>query len=150
MLARYETLGQSFKFLHACFLICVGEWQLDLAHKIIMKLCERMWTWTCKLLSCIRLFAIPWTIALQAHLSMGFSSQGYWNGLPFPSPLVVLTIHSFNTTGQVVLGPSNARLIGGGRRPSNCSILPGLTAATHRNDLSPSPSNSYWLRIYHL
>ena len=28
----------------------------------------------------------PWTIALQAPLSMGFPRQEYWSGLPFPSP----------------------------------------------------------------
>ena len=28
----------------------------------------------------------PWTIAHQATLSMGFSKQEYWSGLPFPSP----------------------------------------------------------------
>ena len=28
----------------------------------------------------------PWTIALQAPLSMGFSRQEYWSGLPFLSP----------------------------------------------------------------
>ena len=28
----------------------------------------------------------PWTVARQAPLSMGFSRQEYWNGLPFPSP----------------------------------------------------------------
>ena len=27
-----------------------------------------------------------WTVAHQAPLSMGFSSQEYWSGLPFPSP----------------------------------------------------------------
>ena len=31
-------------------------------------------------------FATPWTVARQAPLSMGFSRQEYWNGLPFPSP----------------------------------------------------------------
>ena len=30
--------------------------------------------------------AIPWTGACQAPLSMGFSRQEYWSGLPFPSP----------------------------------------------------------------
>ena len=30
--------------------------------------------------------AIPWTVAHQAPLSMGFSRQEYWSGLPFPSP----------------------------------------------------------------
>ena len=28
----------------------------------------------------------PWTVALQAPLSMGFFRQDYWSGLPFPSP----------------------------------------------------------------
>ena len=28
----------------------------------------------------------PWTVAHPAPLSMGFSKQEYWNGLPFPSP----------------------------------------------------------------
>ena len=31
-------------------------------------------------------FATPWTIARQALLSMGFSRQEYWSGLPFPPP----------------------------------------------------------------
>ena len=39
-----------------------------------------------KLLSHVRLFATPWTVAHQAPLSMGFSRQEYWSGLPFPSP----------------------------------------------------------------
>ena len=39
-----------------------------------------------KLLSCVRLFATPWTVAYQASPSMGFSRQEYWNGVPFPSP----------------------------------------------------------------
>ena len=36
--------------------------------------------------SCVWLFAAPWTRAHQAPLSMGFSRQEYWSGLPFPSP----------------------------------------------------------------
>ena len=27
-----------------------------------------------------------WTVACQSPLSMGFSRQEYWSGLPFPSP----------------------------------------------------------------
>ena len=30
--------------------------------------------------------AAPWTVAHQDPLSMGFSRQEYWSGLPFPSP----------------------------------------------------------------
>ena len=37
-------------------------------------------------LSCIPLFATPWTVAHQAPLSVGFSRQEYWSGLPCPSP----------------------------------------------------------------
>ena len=37
-------------------------------------------------LSRVRLFATPWTVSLQAPLSMGFPSPEYWSGLPFPSP----------------------------------------------------------------
>ena len=36
--------------------------------------------------SCVRLFATLWTVAHQAPLSMGFSRQEYWWGLPVPSP----------------------------------------------------------------
>ena len=35
--------------------------------------------------SCLTL-CDPMTVAYQAPLSMRFSSQGYWSGLPFPSP----------------------------------------------------------------
>ena len=34
----------------------------------------------------VRFFAAPWTAAHQAPLSMEFSRQEYWIGLPFPSP----------------------------------------------------------------
>ena len=39
-----------------------------------------------KSLSRVRLLATPWTMAYQDPLSMGFSRQEYWSGLPFPSP----------------------------------------------------------------
>ena len=38
------------------------------------------------MLSHVRLFATPWTAAYQAPLSMGFSKQEYWSGVPLPSP----------------------------------------------------------------
>ena len=41
------------------------------------------WWFSCK--SCLTL-ATPWTVAHQAPLSVGFSRQEYWSGLPFPSP----------------------------------------------------------------
>ena len=48
-----------------------------------------------KLLSRVRLFAVPWTVAYQAPLSMGFSRQEYWSGLPFPS-LKEAVVHIHN------------------------------------------------------
>ena len=37
-------------------------------------------------LSHVQLFATQWTVAHQAPLSMEFSRQEYWSGLPFPTP----------------------------------------------------------------
>ena len=46
------------------------------------------WKWKVKVksLSHIWLFVTPWTAAYQAPLSMGFSRQEYWSGVPSPSP----------------------------------------------------------------
>ena len=38
------------------------------------------------MLSRVQLFAVPWTVAYQAPLSLEFSRQEYWSGLPFPLP----------------------------------------------------------------
>ena len=53
-----------FVCLFVCFLIFVVVWYL----------------------SSVQLFAIPWTITHQAPLSMEFSRQEYWSGMPCPSP----------------------------------------------------------------
>ena len=37
--------------------------------------------------SCVWLFVILWTVTHQAPLSIGFSRQEYWSGLPFPSSM---------------------------------------------------------------
>ena len=58
------------------------------------------WKWKVevKLLSRVWPSATPWTAAFQAPLSIGFSRQEYWSGVPLPSPwslcylLVILTI----------------------------------------------------------
>ena len=36
--------------------------------------------------SCVQLFATLWTVSHQSLLSMEFSRQEYWSGLPFPTP----------------------------------------------------------------
>ena len=49
-----------------------------------MYVCIHTHTCMCMLscFSCVQLFATLWTIACQAPLSMGFSRQEYWSGLP--------------------------------------------------------------------
>ena len=46
------------------------------------------WKWKVKVKSLSRVWlpATPWTAAYQAPLSMGFSRQEYWSGVPMPSP----------------------------------------------------------------
>ena len=42
--------------------------------------------YVCVCLLSVRLFATTWTVACQDPLSMQFSRQEYWSGLPFPPP----------------------------------------------------------------
>ena len=52
------------------------------------KLCYILVIYVCALrhFSCAWLFVIPWTVAHQAPLSIGFSRQDYWSRLPCPAP----------------------------------------------------------------
>ena len=66
-------------------LVCCSPWcckiKSDWATKLKMQLgCKS------ESLSHLWLFVTPWTVAPQAPLSMEFSRQEYWSGLPFPSP----------------------------------------------------------------
>ena len=77
----------------------IRRWQINTEERysslfVIRKLqIKKIWNTTTtyllkvkvKSLSCVRLFATPWTVAHQAPPSMGFSRQEYWSGLPFPS-----------------------------------------------------------------
>ena len=61
----------------------------SLVHTVMLKvqlLCRKRKERQMKSLSRVRLFGAPWTVAYQAPPSMGFSKQGYWSRLPFPSP----------------------------------------------------------------
>ena len=52
------------------------------------------WKWKVKVksLSHVQLVATPWTAAYQSPLSVGFSKQEYWSGLPLPSPDALLRL----------------------------------------------------------
>ena len=69
------------------------------------KTCGQSWSqWSvhAQLLSRVRVFGTPWTVAHQAPLSMEFPRQEYWSALPFPSPgnLPDLGIESRSSTLQ--------------------------------------------------
>ena len=84
------------------------------------------WKWKVKVksLSCVWLFATPWTAAHQAPLSMGFSRQEYWSGVPLPSPLGSLSRHKFSKINKHCCW--NYRLL-------ECPILHSLMEAQDRN-----------------
>ena len=91
----------------------------------------------CCVLSCVQFFAIPWTVAHQAPLSMEFSRQGYWSGVPFPSPgnLPDPEIETRPLALQVDSLPSEPQgkspdLKAGSSRKENCSMQIWPTAAT--------------------
>ena len=67
----------------------IWSWQIQATEVSNFKL-KNVRTWACRSLSqslsLVELVVSPWTVAHQASLSMGFSRQEYWSGLPFPSP----------------------------------------------------------------
>ena len=54
-----------------------------MVYKMLAYLLSRLVWISCLVMSN---FVALWTVAHQAPLSMGFSRQGYWSGLPFPTP----------------------------------------------------------------
>ena len=63
------------------------------------------WKWKVKvkLLSRVQLLATPWTAAYQAPLSMGFSRQEYWSGVPLPFPETLLSFSNYSKRQTVLL-----------------------------------------------
>ena len=59
--------------------VCFCTWEGKLSARLSRKV-----KWSSSVVSAF--LRPPWTIAYQAPLSMEFSRQGYWSGLPFPSP----------------------------------------------------------------
>ena len=100
------------------------------------------WTWKVKvkLLSCIQLLATPWTAAYQASLSMGFSRQEYWSGVPSPSPKGSV---EFSNSHQF----SSVQLVA-----QSCPIFVTPWPAAHQVSLSITNSRSLFklMSINHL
>ena len=73
----------TFTLFSYCFVYLTFLWDL-----FFFQLVEYIFFFLCVLscLSRVWLFATPWTVTRQGPLSMEFSRQGWWSGLPFPSP----------------------------------------------------------------
>ena len=109
-----------------------------------------------QLLTLVQLFAILWTIALQAPLSMEFSRQEYWRGLPFPplpnpvseptsptAPALCRLIFFFLMLSHLG-SPNKFR-----EKTLKMSPLPSLalSASPHRNTLTPITNTYNYPRI---
>ena len=70
----------------------------------------------------VQLFATPWTVARQAPLSMGFSRQEPWSGLPFPSPgdLPDPGIELLSTVSPALQADSSPTELQGKPKPRQC------------------------------
>ena len=85
------TREMVFPFPHACLVREArikrpGRWESSATVLALPSKALGPLTSTCCSLSRVQLFVTPWTVAHEAPLSMGFSRQEYWRGLPFPSP----------------------------------------------------------------
>ena len=71
----------------------------------LIVLCE-YYLFLLEVFSCVGLFMTPWTVALQAPLSLEISRQEYWSGLPFPFPedLPTLRIESVSHKSLALMG----------------------------------------------
>ena len=110
-----------------------------------------------QLLTLVQLFAILWTIALQAPLSMEFSRQEYWKGLPFPplpNPVSEPTYPTAPALCRLIfffflllshLGSPNIS----GEKTLKMSPLPSLalSASPHRNILTTITNTYHYPRI---
>ena len=70
----------------ACCLPCVWLVNTLTIHSQLCNFCISVCVHACCRFCHVQLFVTQWTAVCQASLSMGFSRQEYWSGLPFPSP----------------------------------------------------------------
>jgi len=94
-----------------------------------------------KSLSRVQLLATPWTAAYQAPLSMGFSRQEYWSGVPLPAPMS--NLDSILKSRDITL-PTKIHIVKamglpgeGNDTPLQCSCLE-----------NPMDRGAWWISIY--
>ena len=77
-LHNFDKTSQSCE--HLCYFPFIYHVGLELHSSMFFTTC------ILSLFSHLQCFTTSWTVACQAPLSMGFSWQEYWNGLPCPPP----------------------------------------------------------------
>ena len=85
-LLQHHSSKASVLWCSVFFMIQFSQPYMTTGKTIVWTIWTFVGTEKVKSLSSVWLFAAPWTVAHQAPLSMGFSRQEYWSGLPFPSP----------------------------------------------------------------
>ena len=95
------------------------------------------------MLSPVQLFVTPWTVVYQAPLSMGFSRQEYWSGLPFPSP------GELPTQGWNLGLPLCSQIL---YRLSHQGTIPALAKKTSvfQTCTDSPPPCLFWFSVFHL
>ena len=79
LILKYHIRSHWSTAVVICSLLKIRKWLLSLQSALI-------WDRHAHVLSCVWLSATLWTAACLLLLSMEFSRQGYWSGLPFPMP----------------------------------------------------------------
>ena len=90
--------------------------------------------------SCVQLPVTLWTTAHQAPLSMRFSRQEYWSGLPFPSPVIKCEVSEVKWLSRVWLFAT----------PWTVAYQAPLSMGFSRQEYwsgSPFPSPGIWLSL---
>ena len=75
----YMTTGRTIALSRQTFVAKVMFLLFNMLSTLVITFLPRS---KVKSLSCVRLFATPWTVAHQAPPSVGFSKQEYWSGVP--------------------------------------------------------------------
>ena len=89
-----EPPGKLTLHVNICVCVCVCVYIYIYMYIYIYNSTCKFLKFTCAdVLSHGRLFVTPWTVAHRVPLSMKFSRQEYWSGLPFPSPNLHVKVH---------------------------------------------------------
>ena len=84
---KWKINCDAFQHSHSLIfhMFLIAEWHYQKLSFYLCVVCVCVCVCVC-VLSCVQLFVTSWTVDFQAPLSMEFSRQKYWSGLPLPPP----------------------------------------------------------------